>query len=209
MSNGLGRGLSSLIPPKVNKNNNEPEDDLDMVEGASTMLSDNKDKVLKIKPDKIKVNPMQPRSSFSDYNMDELVDSIKEYGVIQPLIVTKNNNEYELIAGERRLRAAKMAGLKMVPVLTREAEASDSLELSILENIQREDLNPIEEARAYKQMLASLELTQEELAGRVGKDRSSIANTVPGAMARPSLPLRPWQQVQPYPWLVLPEMTTP
>jgi len=174
MSNGLGRGLSSLIPPKVNKDD-ETRDDLDIV---STADGDDKDKVLQIAPDKIKVNPMQPRNSFGDYNMDELVSSIKEYGVIQPLIVTKDNGEYELIAGERRLRAAKSAGLSKVPVIVREAGEQKKLEIALVENLQREDLNPIETAFAYKKLADEFNLSHEEVAKRLGKSRPSVANTI-------------------------------
>ena len=128
--------------------------------------------------DRIESNPSQPRKRFEEQGLASLADTIKEKGVLQPLLVRKVGTRYELIAGERRLRAAKKAGLQEVPVLVREGEESDSLELSILENIQREDLNPIEEAKAYKQMMDRLDLTQEELARRVGKDRSSVANAV-------------------------------
>jgi ParB family chromosome partitioning protein len=123
-------------------------------------------------------NPSQPRKRFDERGLASLADTINEKGVLQPLLVRKVGSRFELIAGERRLRAAKKAGLKEVPVLIREDEEADSLELSILENVQREDLNPIEEAKAYKQMSDRLGLTQEELARRVGKDRSSVANTM-------------------------------
>jgi ParB family chromosome partitioning protein len=126
----------------------------------------------------IQSNPDQPRKSFDEKGLESLAATIRDKGVLQPLLVRKVGSRYELIAGERRLRAAKKAGLKEVPVLIREAEESDRLELSVLENVQREDLNPIEEAKAYKQMLDRFELTQEELARRVGKDRSSVANTL-------------------------------
>jgi ParB family transcriptional regulator, chromosome partitioning protein len=128
--------------------------------------------------DRIESSPSQPRKRFDEQGLASLADTIKDKGILQPLLVRKVGTRYELIAGERRLRAARKAGLQEVPVLVREAEESDSLELSILENIQREDLNPIEEARAYKQMMDRLDLTQEELARRVGKDRSSVANAV-------------------------------
>ena len=128
--------------------------------------------------DQIRSNPDQPRKRFDEQALESLAATIREKGVLQPLLVNRVGNRYELIAGERRLRAAKKAGLEEVPVLIREVEDLDRLELSILENIQREDLNPIEEARAYKQMLDRLEVTQEELARRVGKERSSVANTL-------------------------------
>ncbi len=128
--------------------------------------------------EQIRPNPDQPRKRFDEQALQALAATIREKGILQPLLVRRVGNRYELIAGERRLRAARQAGLKEVPVLVREAEELDSLELSVLENIQREDLNPIEEARAYKQMLTRLRITQEELAQRVGKDRSSVANTM-------------------------------
>ncbi len=155
----LGKGLNALIPTGGEEGGGPRGSFLCPVE-------------------QIRPNPDQPRKHFDEQSLESLAVTIKEKGVLQPLLVRKVGNRYELIAGERRLRAAKKAGLEEVPVLIREAEESDRLELSVLENIQREDLNPIEEARAYKQMLDRLELTQEELARRVGKDRSSVANTV-------------------------------
>jgi ParB family chromosome partitioning protein len=155
----LGKGLNALIPTGGEEGGGPRGSFLCPVE-------------------QIRPNPDQPRKHFDEQSLESLAVTIKEKGVLQPLLVRRVGNRYELIAGERRLRAAKKAGLEEVPVLIREAEESDRLELSVLENIQREDLNPIEEARAYKQMLDRLELTQEELARRVGKDRSSVANTV-------------------------------
>jgi ParB family chromosome partitioning protein len=155
----LGKGLNALIPAG------------EVQEGAP--------KGAFLCPvEQIDSNPGQPRKRFDEQGLESLAHTIKEKGILQPLLVRRVGNRYELIAGERRLRAAKKAGLKEVPILVREAEESDSLELSLLENIQREDLNPIEEAKAYKEVLDSLELTQEELARRVGKDRSSVANTM-------------------------------
>lgn len=175
MANGLGRGLSSLIPQKINK-----------VPGAGvagdavvlTVSEDEKGRVLHVAPDKISANPEQPRKSFSETLLAELVDSIKQYGIIQPLIVTKKIDGYELIAGERRLRAAKQLGLKDVPVIVREAREQEKLELALIENLQREDLNPIETALAYKKLIEEFNLKQEDLARRVGKARSSVANTM-------------------------------
>jgi ParB family chromosome partitioning protein len=153
----LGKGLNALIPT------------------AGAPEGDPKGSFL-CPVDQILSNPSQPRKRFDEQGLSALASTIKEKGVLQPLLVRRVGSRYELIAGERRLRAAKLAGLEEVPVIIRESEESDSLELSVLENIQREDLNPIEEARAYKQMLDRFELTQEELARRVGKDRSSVAN---------------------------------
>ncbi|MDD5071615.1 MAG: ParB/RepB/Spo0J family partition protein [Patescibacteria group bacterium] len=173
MSNGLGRGLGSLIPQKVKKMDALPDEGLSVVDITS---EDDRGKVLEVNPDKIQVNPMQPRRQFADFNMDELVESIKEYGIIQPLVVTKKGDEYELIAGERRLRAAKNLGLKEVPVIVRDASSQRKLEMALVENLQREDLNPIEAALAYKKLADEFNLTQEEVAKRVGKSRSVISN---------------------------------
>ena len=175
MANGLGRGLSSLIPQKINK-----------VPGAGvageavvlTVSDDEKSRVLKIAPEKISTNPQQPRKNFSESQLAELVESIKQYGVIQPLIVTKSANGYELIAGERRLRASRQLGLTEVPVIVREAGEQEKLELALIENLQRENLNPIETALAYKKLIEEFNLKQEDLAKRVGKARSSVANTM-------------------------------
>jgi ParB family chromosome partitioning protein len=126
--------------------------------------------------DAIYPNPMQPRQSFPDDSLNDLAASIKEMGVIQPLIVRTARTGYELIAGERRWRAAKLAKLKQVPVLIKEASSGEILELALIENIQRKDLNPLEEAEAYRRLIHEFGLTQEELGRRVGKDRSTIAN---------------------------------
>ncbi|MFA4941231.1 MAG: ParB/RepB/Spo0J family partition protein [Patescibacteria group bacterium] len=171
MSNGLGRGLGSLIPQKSNKTEN-------FSEREGNVISDEKNRILEIEPERIKVNPMQPRSQFGDSNMDELVESIREYGVIQPLVVTKSGGEYELIAGERRLRASKIVGLSKVPVIVRDADSQRKLEVALVENLQRENLNPIEAAVAYKKLVDEFNLTQEEVARRVGKSRPAVTNAL-------------------------------
>ncbi len=168
MTNGLGRGLNSLIPQKNQKDKDK----------TSAFSIQDKNKVLQIEVTEIITNSRQPRQRFTDYKMDELVSSIKEYGIIQPLIVSPKNKGYELIAGERRLRAARELGLKKVPVIIRDANEQEKLELALIENIQREDLNPVETAIAYKQLLDEFNLTQEELSKRIGKPRPSIANTL-------------------------------
>ncbi len=173
MPNGLGRGLGSLIPQKIKKIDALPDEGLSVVDVTS---EDDRGKVLEIEPGRIEVNPMQPRSQFSDFNMEELVESIKEYGIIQPLIVTRSDGGYELIAGERRLRAAKIVGLKKVPVIVRDANIQRKLEMSLVENLQRQDLNSIEAALAYKKLADEFNLTQEEVAKRVGKSRSAVSN---------------------------------
>jgi len=155
---GLGKGLSALIP--------EPEGGSGKTEGVYCPI------------DQIHVNPDQPRKHFDEAALAGLAETVRERGILQPLLVRKVGSHYELIAGERRLRAAKMAGLQEVPVMIRESLEDDGLELAMIENLQREDLNPIEEARGYKEMLQRLQLTQEELAQRLGRDRSSLANSV-------------------------------
>lgn len=174
MSNGLGRGLSSLIPQKVNKETEIKSGD----DFVNVLSKYDKDKILRISPDKIKVNPHQPRQRFADHGMDELVDSIRQYGIIQPLIVSQADGDYELIAGERRLRAAKIIGLLEVPVIARDAGAQEKLEVALIENLQRENLNPVETAMAYRKLIDEFNLNQEDVAKKVGKSRSSVANTL-------------------------------
>ncbi len=153
----LGRGLDSLIPE------------------AKTAPKKSSD-YFHCNISRIRANPYQPRTRFSKEELKELSDSIKNKGIIQPLIVRKNKDGYELITGERRLRASKIAGLKKVPVIVKKISDLDMLEMSIIENIQREDLNPIEEADAYNRLMIEFDLTQEQVAGKVGKSRSAVAN---------------------------------
>lgn len=155
----LGKGLGALIPVYEGK-----EDSLQNATFCEI--------------DQIDPNPSQPRRSFDEDKLESLAETIRKRGILQPLLVRRKGGRYELIAGERRWRAARLAGLDKVPVVVREAEDAESLEISLLENLQREDLNPIEEARAYRQLLEKLNLTQEELAGKIGKDRSSVANAI-------------------------------
>jgi ParB family transcriptional regulator, chromosome partitioning protein len=151
---GLGRGLGALLA-------SEPSESESLVDVAI---------------DQIEVNPNQPRKVFDFTALDELAASIKASGVIQPIIVRKIGGSYQLIAGERRWRAARQAGLDRIPALVRDATDAQSLELARVENLLREDLNPIEAAQAYQKLLADFDWTQEELAQRIGKDRTSIAN---------------------------------
>lgn len=156
----LGKGLSALIP----------DDSTDVTEDSSKIL---------ISLNKIKSDEEQPRKLFDSEKIAELAESIKSYGIIQPLILRKyNNDQYIIVAGERRWRAAKMAGLKEVPAVIMELSSKDTLEISLIENIQRQDLNPIEEALAYKRLLNDFKITQEELSKRIGKSRVAIANTI-------------------------------
>jgi ParB family chromosome partitioning protein len=174
MSNGLGRGLSSLIPQKVNKVATTSSGDAVInVTGAS-----DKGKVLQLKPEQIALNPMQPRKNFNEHQLHELMESIKQYGIIQPLIVTQKNGQYELIAGERRLRAAKALGLTAVPAIVRQADEQQKLELALVENLQREDLNAIETAIAYRKLIDEFNLSQEELAVKVSRSRPVVTNTL-------------------------------
>jgi ParB family chromosome partitioning protein len=156
----LGKGLGALIP------------DL-------SALDDNDRKALgihEIELDKIVPNEYQPRKVFDDEKLKELAASIKEQGVIQPVIVHRAGSGYELIAGERRWRASRLAGLKTIPALVKEATKRELLEMALIENIQREDLNPLEAAEAYKRLQDEFKLTQEDLARRVGKERSTVTN---------------------------------
>lgn len=173
MSNGLGRGLGSLIPQK---NINASGGTADTMPAEASLLPAGQ--VLKVATDLVIANPRQPRSRFAEPVLDELVQSIREHGIIQPLIVTKRAGGYELIAGERRLRAARQLGLREVPVVVREAGDQEKLEIALVENIQREDLNPVELAIAYKQLAEEFDLSQEQLAKKLGKSRPVVANTL-------------------------------
>ncbi|PLX27802.1 chromosome partitioning protein ParB [Candidatus Parcubacteria bacterium] len=165
---GLGRGLGSLIPNKQATV---------QVDSSQTQVSDS-DVIRHVDINEIKANHLQPRKQFRDYKLEELSESIKEHGILQPLIATKKGDKYELIAGERRLRASKLAGLTEVPVIIREVDEQKRLELALIENIQREQLNPIDLAKSYSQLMGEFNLTQEDVAKKVGKARSSIANVL-------------------------------
>src|SRR5919202_483176 len=153
---GLGRGLGALL-------SSTPEES---------------DALLEVPIDQVEVNPNQPRKAFDLGALDELTASIRHSGMIQPVVVRRLGEGYQLIAGERRWRAARQAGLTRIPAVIREATDAQSLEIALVENLLREDLNPMEEAEAYQKLLAQFGWTQEELAQRVGLDRSSIANAL-------------------------------
>ena len=153
---GLGKGLSALLS------------DLEDGPGEPNL----------VEVERITPNPFQPRRSFDDSKLRELAASIREEGLIQPLLVRRKANGYELIAGERRLRAAIKAGLNEVPVVVREASDSKTLQLALIENLQREDLNPMDEAQAYQRLQQEFRLSQEEIAARVGKSRPAVANSL-------------------------------
>jgi len=168
---GLGRGLSSLIPKKV------PENAISK-ENKKLLSTEESDRILKIPVDLIEVNPHQPRTEFDHDDLEDLMDSIKKHGIIQPLIVTKKQDGYQLIAGERRLRAAKILGLETVPAIVRQVGEQEKMELALIENIQRKNLNPIEKAIAYRKMIEEFSLSQEKIAERLGVGRSTITNSM-------------------------------
>lgn len=162
----LGKGLSALIPEVVR-------------EVAEEGRAEEKgERVSYVNLSRIKPNPFQPRENFDKKKLDELIASVREKGVLQPVIVRYKDGDYELIAGERRLRAAKEIGMEEVPVIVKDVSDVDVLELSLIENIQREELNPIEEAKAFQRLIDEFKFTQEEVAKAVGKDRATIANTI-------------------------------
>ena len=165
----LGKGLGSLIPNKKNLNNLKINIDNNL---------DKNNQIIYISINKINSNPYQPRSIFDKDKLDELAYSIKKHGILQPIIVSKNKDLYELIVGERRLKAAKLLNFKEIPVIIREVSDRDKLELSIIENIQRQNLNPIEEGRSYKRLMEEFGLTQEEIAKQVGKGISSVNSSI-------------------------------
>lgn len=185
---GLGRGLASLIPPKKSAETEGKNDETQERVQASQIRPASLPVATASHPEvpltqeisigSILPNPNQPRLHFDEGKLSELAESIKEHGIIQPLIVTKREGGYELIAGERRLQAAKIAGLTTVPVVVREAGNQEKLELAIIENIQRHDLNPIEEAKAYLRLAEEFNLNQDEVAKKMGKSRSTVANTL-------------------------------
>lgn len=151
----LGKGISALIPEAETEQQN---------------------KIIYVQTEQIKPNPFQPREEFDTQGLEELTQSIKEKGVIQPVLVRRKGDNYELIAGERRLRATKLLGIPEIPVIVKDVEDRDSLELSLIENIQRQDLNPIEEARACQYLIDKFGITQEKIGEVLGKAKSSVAN---------------------------------
>lgn len=159
----LGKGLGALIQPRVAK---------------SQPVGETGERVQLVPLQEIVPSPFQPRKEFAAEQLQELVDSIKEHGIIQPLIVRKRNKQYELIAGERRWRAAQELKLKEAPVIVREATDQEVLQLALIENLQREDLNPIEEAIAYQRLAKEFKLRQEDIAQKVGKSRAAVANSM-------------------------------
>ena len=165
---GLGKGLDSLITNKVEK----------PVESKVEIKVENANGAVLMNINKVEPNREQPRKKFDEDALLELSESIKQFGVLQPLLVTERDDYFEIIAGERRWRAAKMAGVKEVPVIVKKLTEQEIMEISLIENIQREDLNPIEEAQAYKRLLTEFNLKQDEVAERVSKSRTAVTNAM-------------------------------
>ncbi len=161
---GLGKGLDSLIPS------------FDLEEDKEKSTGENNPLMMDIH--KIEPNREQPRKIFDEDSLAELADSIRQYGVLQPLLVKKQEDYYAIVAGERRWRAARLAGLKEVPVIIKDLDRQESMEIALIENIQRQDLNPVEEARAYQMLIQEFGLKHEDLAERVGKSRAAITNSM-------------------------------
>lgn len=166
LSKGLGKGLDSMIPDKIQ----EVKETYMEVQGQT--------KEILVDINKVEPNREQPRKVFNEDTLVDLAESIKQFGIIQPLIVQKHENHYSIIAGERRWRAARMAGLRQIPVIIKDYTPQEVLEIALIENIQREDLNPIEEAMAYQNLIKEFKLKQDELAERVSKSRAAIANSM-------------------------------
>ncbi len=159
MKKGLGKGLGALI-------------------SSANALEEARNSVLEIKINDIDPNSRQPRKTFDQERLEALADSIKEHGVVQPIIVKTEGSRYVIVAGERRWRAAKLAGLKTIPAIVKDISSREVMEIALIENLQREDLNPVEEAEAYQKLIEEYSLTQEEVAKIVGKSRVAIANSV-------------------------------
>ncbi len=174
LKRGLGKGLDSLIPTNVMM---ESEVKHATVSTASS-AEEGKGGTLMVKLSKVEPNREQPRKNFDEDSLQELAESLKQFGMLQPILVQNRGDYYEIIAGERRWRAAKIAGLKEVPVIVRELTDQEIVEISLIENIQREDLNPIEEAQAYKRLLTEFHLKQDEVAERVSKSRTAVTNSM-------------------------------
>jgi ParB family chromosome partitioning protein len=169
LKKGLGKGLDSMIPEKIEQaTNTDKKKETDENVSRETLININE----------IEPNTGQPRRNFEEDTLQELADSIKQYGIIQPLILQKKGKYYSIIAGERRWRAARIAGLKKVPAIIKEYTPQESMEIALIENIQRQDLNPIEEAMAYQNLIKEFNLKQDEVAERVSKSRVTITNSM-------------------------------
>lgn len=167
LGRGLGRGLSALIPE------DEEKSEVIIKEVVVKEPAEIKVRISQVEP-----NKEQPRKMFDEDSLIELSESIKQYGILQPLLVQKKDDYYEIIAGERRWRAAKLAGIKEIPIVVKEYSEREAMEIALIENIQREDLNPIEEAQAYQRLIKDYNLKQDEVAEKVSKSRASITNSL-------------------------------
>ena len=165
----LGRGLEALLPPPTAASRPVDVEAEQPQEGAVGVVTE-------VDIDRVRPNPRQPREQFDEDALETMAASLRERGMLQPLVVRRQDDGYQIIAGERRWRAAQRAGWHRVPVMVREATTIEALELALIENVQREDLNPLEEARAYEFLSTEAGLTQEQVAARVGRDRSTVAN---------------------------------
>ena len=179
---GLGRGLDALFPEKVSQEKPKTVRSSKPKTNTASTKSTTEQSVVKgetiVKSSKVEPNREQPRKKFDEDALLELSESIKMYGVLQPLLVSDKKDYYEIVAGERRWRAAKMAGLKEIPVVIKEFSDQEIVEISLIENIQREDLNPVEEAMAYKRLIDEFNLKQDEIAERVSKSRTAVTNSL-------------------------------
>ena len=171
LGKGLGRGLGSLIPEDIGQDNV-------VVKEVVKEIIVKEPSEIKLKLSQIEPNREQPRKAFDEDALVELSESIKQYGVLQPLLVQKKDDYYEIIAGERRWRASKLAGIKEVPVIIKDYSSQEKMEIALIENIQREDLNPIEEALAYQRLIKDYRLKQDEVADKVSKSRAAVANSM-------------------------------
>lgn len=193
--NGLGRGLDAFFPDrtsavkestrktttktvKAEEKTGETEKEADNTAAAKRKTAGSKSGAMFVKISSVEPNTNQPRKQFDEDALLELSESVKQYGILQPLLVSDKKDYYEIIAGERRWRAAKLAGLKEVPVIVKEFTEQELVEISLIENIQREDLNPVEEAMAYKRLIDEFHLKQDEVAERVGKSRTAVTNSM-------------------------------
>ena len=183
---GLGRGLDALIPAKTAPTEKTSPKNTTDTSGENNQAASVQEKEaavptngeMMVKLSKVEPNRSQPRKQFNEDALLELSESIKQYGIIQPLLVSKKEDYYEIIAGERRWRAAKIAGIKEIPVIVKEFTEQEVVEISLIENIQREDLNPVEEAMAYKRLMDEFGLKQDEIAERVSKSRTAVTNSM-------------------------------
>lgn len=178
MGKALGKGLDSLIPNGKESASSTKNENVKVKEVVKEVIKEVVKDELFVKISKVEPNREQPRKDFNEDALMELADSIKQYGVIQPLLVKEREGYYEIVAGERRWRAAKMAGLKEIPVIVKDYSEQEIAEIALIENLQREDLNPIEEAMAYKRLLTEFNLKQDEVAERVSKSRTAVTNSM-------------------------------